>query len=723
MIILSTPAKEAIKTGLAMVTVFGIAFLFGWDDPKWGGLAVAMLSLPTIGQSLNKGARRIAGTVLGAFAGLLYLGLFPQDRWWLVACYSLHLGVCAYMLTGKKNQYFWHVTSFVALTIIVNAGGTSEGAFEIAMARLEENAMGILVYTLIAVFLWPRNSMSELKESSRKLFTIQGRLYRTYCELMAGRGTAEEVQPLRIQEAALLPKVGQTLEAAESDSHEVLALRDQWRRFHHLSSALGETLERWRESFPEIQSLDLPGLLSNLELFLSELDLRFEETERLLTGEVPTRLPSAISLAIEKDKIRALSPFQRAAVVLTKTELERLESLSQSLFDCVLDISEDRPPVSIPPREEAPHGGLAIDPDRFRGSVRMVTHLWIGFLIWVYIDPPGHASFMYLSLVLGQATLMSGGSATTMLLPFAVGSAGVGLLYVFVMPHLSGFAELGVLIFTMTFAIYYLFAQPQQGMARLGAMIPFLTFTSLQNQQTYNFADLANSTAMIMLAIALIVATEYLFTSPRPEKVFLRLLARFFRHSEFLLSGLALDRGRKRGLGELWKTAYYHNDLLELPEKLAKCVQHIDYRTFPKVTPEQVQALVTSLQDLAYRIKALVDVRKHPQAELLVSQLHDDLRTWRIKIEDQFHRWSEDPTARPEGDFQAGLAAKLAGLEARVKEMVDLAPQGELSDEDHRNFYRLLGSYWSLTQSVVEHARLADRLNFVHWRQWREARF
>jgi hypothetical protein len=225
---------------------------------------------------------------------------------------------------------------------------------------------------------------------------------------------------------------------------------------------------------------------------------------------------------------------------------------------------------------------------------------------------------------------------------------------------------------------------------------------------------------MIMLAIALIVATEYLFTSPRPEKVFLRLLARFFRHSEFLLSGLALDRGRKRGLAELWKTASYHNDLLELPEKLAKCEQHIDYRTFPNNTPEQVQALVTSLQDLAYRIKALVDVRKHPQAELLVSQLRDDLQTWRIKVEDQFHRWSEDPTARPEGDPQARLAAKLAGLEARVKEMVDLAPQGELNDEDYKNFYRLLGSYRSLTEAVVGHARLAERFDFG---QWQEARF
>jgi uncharacterized membrane protein YccC len=646
--------------------------------------------------------------------------MFFQDRWWLVACYSLHLGVCAYMLTGKKNPYFWHVTSFVALTIIVNTSGTSEGAFEIAMARLEENAMGILVYTLIAVFLWPRSSLGQLKQTSRELFAIQGRLYRTHRELMAGRGKAEESQPLRMQEAALLPKVGQTLEAAESDSHEVSALRDQWRRFYHLSMALEETLERWRQSFPEIQSLDLPGLLPNLELFLSELDLRFEGTARLLTGEVPTRLPSPIGLAIDKNKILALSPFQRAAVVLTKTELERLESLSQSLFDCVLDISGDRPPVSIPPKEEAQHGGLAIDPDRFRASIRMVTHLWIGFLIWVYIDPPGHASFMYLSIVFGQATLMSGGSAKTMLLPFAVGSACTGALYVFVMPHLSGYAELGLLIFIWTFAIYYLFNQPQQGMARLGAIIPFIVLTSLENQQTYNFAVYANSTAMIMLALVLIVATEYLFNSPRPDKVFLRLLARFFRESEFLMSRLASDWGKKQRLAGLWKTAYYHNDLLEIPEKLAKWGKQIDYRSFPNNTPEQVQALVTSLQDLAYRIKMLVEVRQSPQAELLVSRLHDDLRAWRIKLENRFHRWAENPTDMPEGDLQARLAGSLASMEERVKEIDGLAGQEDLNEEDYKNFYRLLGSFRSLSESVVGHARLAEQFDFG---QWREARF
>jgi uncharacterized membrane protein YccC len=719
MISLSTRAKEAIKVALAMVIAYAISLWMGWENPKWAGLAVALISLPMAGQSLNKGILRMMGTLAAVVVALALVGLFFQDRWWLLTSLSLYLAVCVYMLTGRKNQYFWFVGALVALIIVVNTSGTSEGIFSIAMTRAQETGLGIFVYMLVSVFLWPCSSLGQLKETSRELFAIQGRLYRTYRELMVDQSTVEDSRPLRLQEAALLPKIAQTLEGAESDSYEVFALRHQWRYFHHLLKNLWEALERWRQSFPQIRSLDLPGLLPNLELFLSELDLRFEETERLLVGEVPTRLPSSISLFIDKDKIRALSPFQRAAIALTKTELERLERLSRSLFDCVLDISEDRPSISIPPKEESPHGGIAIDPDRFVSAVRIVVHLWIAFLIWVYVDPPGNATFVQMSVTLGMSALMVGVSGSTMFLPFAVGSAIVGVLYVFVMPQLSGYTALALLLFGYTFLAYYLLAQPRQGMARVGAMIPFLAFTGIQNHQTYSFSGFANSTVMLLLGILLIIPTEYLFASPRPEKVFLRLFTRFFRHSEFLMSRLASDWGKKQRLAGLWKTAYYRNDLLEIPEKLAKREKQIDYRTFPNNTPEQVQALVTSLQALAYQIKALVDVRDQ-QAEPLLRLLHDDLRAWRITLENRFHRWAENPTDMPEGDLQELLAGILASMAERVKETHDLAGQEDLNEEDYKNIYRLLGSFRSLTESVVVHARLAEQFDFG---QWREARF
>lgn len=58
---LSTRAKEAIKLGPSIVIANGIALRMDWANPQWVGFAVVMISLPTAGRSLNKGALRMLG--------------------------------------------------------------------------------------------------------------------------------------------------------------------------------------------------------------------------------------------------------------------------------------------------------------------------------------------------------------------------------------------------------------------------------------------------------------------------------------------------------------------------------------------------------------------------------------------------------------------------------------------------------------------------------------
>jgi hypothetical protein len=60
--------------------------------------------------------------------------------------------------------------SGISVVIIIDAGPSDAlRAFQITVARLEETAMGILVYSLISTFVWPQSSRSDLEESSRKL--------------------------------------------------------------------------------------------------------------------------------------------------------------------------------------------------------------------------------------------------------------------------------------------------------------------------------------------------------------------------------------------------------------------------------------------------------------------------------------------------------------------------------------------------------------------------
>ena len=717
---LSTRTKNAIKPALAVVIAYGISLGMGWENPYWAGFAVAMISLSTAGQSLNKGAMRMLGTLVAAAAALILIAWFAQDRWWFIGILSVYIGFCTYMITGNKRQYFWYCCAFVCLVICVHAAGEATNAFNVAVLRVQQTGMGILVYTLVSVFLWPTSSRGMLDETTRKLFTNQATLYRTYRTLLSGQGTAEDARPLRMQEVQLLSQRAQALNAAETDSYRVREVRHQWRRFHRLSTALMEALEQWRESFSEIQPLDRSVLLPNLEVVCTELDLRFGEIERMLTGKPFAHTPQAVTLAIDSAAMNSLTHFQKAAVAVTKNQLDRLEGLSRGLFDCVRDIKGDGRQSYKPVPQDTGAGGFGLNPDRVIAAIRAMATLWAAFFIWIYINPPGHESFVEFATIVAMGAAMAHLNPTTLATPLIVAPLLAGVLYVFVMPHLSGYAELGVMIFGAVFAIYYLFWQPRQGLAKsIGAAL-FLNVIGVQNQQTYSFAGFANSVVMIALGVGIAMVIWYVPPSPRPEKVFLRLLARFFRHSEHLISRMALDWEQKKGWAGRWKIMLYQNDLLELPQKLAVLGGQIDHRLFPGTTPEQVQTLVNSLQALALRLKNLVDVRNYPQATLLVRELIDDVRAWRMAIEELFQNWSDDPAAEADSDLQNRLATKLTEMETRINRTLSLAQQGELGEEDYKNFYRLIGSYRGLSESVVEHAKLAGDIN---WAEWKEERF
>ena len=208
---LSTRTKSAIKPALAMVIAYGISLGMGWENPYWAGFAVAMISLSTAGQSLNKGTMRMLGTLVAAVAALTFMAWFAQDRWWFIGVLSVHIGFCTYMIAGDKHQYFWYCCAFICLVIGVHSAGAIPNAFNIAVLRVQQTGMGILVYTMVTVFLWPTRTRGMLDDASRKLSATQRQIFRTYRQLMNGQGSAENSRPLRMQEVQQLAQMGQAL--------------------------------------------------------------------------------------------------------------------------------------------------------------------------------------------------------------------------------------------------------------------------------------------------------------------------------------------------------------------------------------------------------------------------------------------------------------------------------------------------------------------------------
>ena len=721
MINLSTRTKHAIIIGLSVVIAMGIALSMDWERPYWAGFAVALISLDTAGQSLNKGAMRMLGTLAAILFAWMFIDWFGQQRFAFMAILSLYTGICTYMSTGKKHQYFWFVAGFACIIIAIDSSN-SLTAFQISMERLQETGTGVLVYSLVSALLWPSSSRGALEDTSRRLSTVQGQLYRAYRRLIRGEGSLKDSRPWMLQELPLLQQVEKSLNAAESDSREVWEMRHQWRRFHGQSTELMKALEHWHTSLADIVSLDLVTLLPNLDALLSELDLRFVQINRMLSGQAPDRMPQAITLAVDKAEMRALTHFQSAAVIVTRYQIERIDTLSQSLFDCVRDLKGIGGPAPKPLREKIRRRRFAIDPDRLRGVISVLATLWISFFIWVYVNPPGHSGYVQMSTLMAMIIVMSGTNPMRLAWANILGSLCAGILYVFVMPHLSDYVELGLMIFAATFAISYLYSEPQQAGSRASILAMFIQNISVQNEQTYSFASYANSLTMTILMGALFIATAYIPTSPRPEKIFLRLYRRFFRHAEFLISELTPAGKQKRGIVGYWKIVLCQGDLLELPGKLAAYGRKIDYRSFPANTPKQVQDLILGLYGLAFRIKDLAEVGDYQQSERVKKCLQDDLRAWHRTIETRLRQQADHPTRTIDtsAELRKQLATRLDRLETSIEKIFAQSGKDELSTEDSEGLYRLLGSYRGLAEAAIDSVQLANGIN---WAQWQEARF
>jgi uncharacterized membrane protein YccC len=722
MTLLSTRTKEAFKTALAMVIAYDIALWMDWDRPHWAGFAVAFISLATVGQSLNKGVMRMLGTLVAAVVALTFISLFPQDRWLFILIFSVYIGFCTYMMGGAKLQYFWFVCGFVTVIICMDAGPNSIDTFQTALVRVEETGLGILVYSLVAMLLWPNSTSADFGTATRNLASTQHQLYRLYLDHLHGQGNVEEEQTLRAKEFEEQIRFSEFLDAAETDSYEVWELRQQWRFYRCQVADLTETMERWRQSFAEVEVLNLKHLLPNLGVFCTELEGRLAEIERMLDNQAPQTFIKLINLNQNESRARRLSHFHKAALTVTLTQLQHMDQVSRNLFETIQDIKGFGSPSTETAKACMPQAGLMVDTDRLAAASGVMATLWLAYLAFIYVnDIPGGTVIVTMATVLGMAmSTMPHIPIVLLFIPAVISVLFAGILYIFLMPQLTSFIGLGSMIFVVTFVICYLFAAPKQALGRAFGLAMFVTIISVSNQQTYSFLSVANTALMLLPIFVILSITAHVPFSPKPERAFLRLLGRFFRSCEYLLSTMRWDPTRTPTVLDRRRKAFHTREVATLPQKLITWSSAIDTKTLRNTTPLQVQAVVTSLEELSFRLHELLEARDKPQADFLVQELLEDIRAWRLRIQRMFQRMSEDPTLGRQKAFRSKLTEIMEHLEQRIEETMDKAAEGQICDKDGENFYRLLGAFRGVSEALVEFAKHA---NAIDWVRLREARF
>ncbi len=355
------------------------------------------------------------------------------------------------------------------------------------------------------------------------------------------------------------------------------------------------------------------------------------------------------------------------------------------------------------------------DGDHVRRAAFVAATTGVGFLIWILFDPPGHSAWFQVS---GTIALLVAGApqarASKFIAPVAVTSAICLAIYVLVMPQLSSFLGLGTLLFLCMFLVCYFFT----GMPRLFCNMAILNMLQIQNQQVYSFYAMVNVFLFLVMAFTFLFVMSYMLGSPRPEKAMLRMLDRFFRSAEFLISRSGADTSRV-SLIDRWSIAFHERRLQSMPPKLAAWGTAIDRTQCSDTTPDHIRALVVSLQALVHRLEQLMDAAGSGTDAALVRDLRGELATWHAGLEVVFGNWARHPEAEPVAALEQRLERHLVHLETRVAEVVNKGDR-DLSAHAGEQFFRLLGGYRGVSEAALAYAGVAQSIN---WSQWREEWF
>ena len=702
-----------------MTIAYAIGLSMGWDRPYWAGFVVAFISLATTGQSFNKASLRMLGTVLGAFVALIAIGLSAQDRWLFITLLSLWCGFCAYMMGGRYHQYFWHVAGFVFVIICIDGGPSPDNAFSTAMLRLQQTALGILVYSVVAVLLWPTNSRQAMESTALALLDTQISILASYLRLFQGQDDAEIPRSGYVEEITKLNQLGVLLDAATTDSQEVQEVKGGWRDYQSAAGELTETMQQWQESLPDLRGLMIEPLMPDLVTFSAELVARLKSVKQLLEREDDCFACSDVRLEIKPRAARELDHLQWAALTVARDHLIRLEELTRRLHQSARVIRGDEgAPVTTNTRPSRARPAFIPDPDRMLAAGKVVVTVWLAFLAVVYIgDFPGGFGVLSLAAPVSMALFnMPQLPVSALYRPAAFGVAFGSAMYLLVMPHLHSFLGLGTMLFAGTFFLCQRFSKPQQMLGRALGLAMFLSLISVSNQQSYHFLSVANTALMLSLILLLLSIVAYIPDPPRPERALLRMLRRYFRSASFLLSQPATG---SRSRYEAWREAFHLKEITTLPYKMAGWAGQADPGVLGEGTVKQLPELFACLQALSFRHQELARVRRLPQSPSLVTGLKEDMLAWRKKVLDVLDKLASDPS-QTRNLRRAHLKEQLDSIENRIEHVLKEQGSNIPSEEYRGNFYRLLGAYRGSSEALLDFAELGAN---VDWAPWYEERF
>jgi uncharacterized membrane protein YccC len=447
---LSYSTKNAIKVALSFTLTIALSLYFGWEKPYWAAVTIiAMAANETYSHSIKLARDRLLGTMFGAILALLMISFLSQERFLFISVYIVIAGIATYMAFNLKYGYIFRM-AFVVCSLISAIGSFNDiTSFDMISLRLEENVLGVIVYSLVFRFIWPNSTEQYFFDLFNK---VLANLEHTYAKLTATM-TQEELTKITsdlentIQQVAKMKSI---IDLPMNGSYQLKYQQNKWKT-------------------ATIASYDIAISLKQIITARSEVNCQNTDSQNELT--------------MLKQQIAPLKDANRndqnLTGILTKNSWKDLDKLTPKV----------------------PKKSRLID-----AAVVMVM-IATFFFLWIYIPLLGGYLFPLLAAIFSVTIMtMPKGLMKSIVFGTITLSAIILAEFVFIMPFFTELWQLGLFYFINIFAIWRIFAAPQYALYKLlgGNFLVILTMSALRLTPTYTIDTSLNLLIQMFLILGII---------------------------------------------------------------------------------------------------------------------------------------------------------------------------------------------------------------------------
>ena len=480
----SPSTKNAIKVAVSVVLAISLALWFQWDKPYWSVISIiAMAVNETYGHALRKGRNRVLGTLLGMGYAAFLIGCFSQDPLLFIVFYTLFLAYCVFMAGNQRYGYMFTI-AFVVCAIIASIGGfDSTNTFNIAVLRIQETLLGVVVYSLVFRLLWPQETESHFFSTLNNVVTDLNSSYYTLLDnkkldnKSLDTSTISNVQTkiYKLQELLSLPLTG---------SHQLQHQHRKWRFFVSVCQRVQSHIEHLSQG----QNTES----EQSQTAYSEKDLRTLASVLLLLDKATTG-----DGGNNGNSHKALRLYIQEHAAKLKAPLQENPSTTASLTQQPMLSNETKA--------------------RLRNAFKAVCILLTCMGLWIFIPLPGGTIFPMIASVFANVIVSMPDSMIKQAFWGTLGwGAAILIQYTLVMPGFTELWQLAGFYGVNIFIIWKLCESPSLGIQKVlgGNLLVVLTMSALQSTPSFSIETPLLMLVNVMICMAVIRFYTGLFASP-----------------------------------------------------------------------------------------------------------------------------------------------------------------------------------------------------------------